>query len=75
MPPVNKGQRWDEDQDAELRQRLKRHETVHEIARAMQRTQDGIRGRVWELRLTLNSPLRPWRDTVSQRKQRGKAQQ
>jgi hypothetical protein len=75
MPPVNKGRPWDEEQDAELRQRLGRNETVGEIARAMQRTQDAIRGRAWELRLTLNSALRPWRDTVSRRKKRAQRDQ
>ena len=75
MPPVNKGLPWDESQDAELRQRLKRNQTVGEISRAMQRTQDGIRGRVWELGLSLNSPLRPWRDKVSRRKKREKSEQ
>ena len=70
MTPRNKGAPWDEEQDLELRRRLTRNETVAQIARAMQRTQDGIRGRAWELRLTLGSSLRPWRVSVAQRTRR-----
>lgn len=55
------GRRWTEDDDARLRRLIAAREPPARIAQALKRTQDAIRGRAAELRLTLPSPLRPWR--------------
>jgi hypothetical protein len=63
-PPVragSKGRRWSDDDDAQLRRLIAGREPPARIARILQRTQDAIRGRAAQLRLTLPSPLRPWR--------------
>jgi hypothetical protein len=55
------GRRWTEDDDAGLRRLIAAREPPARIAKALKRTQDAVRGRAAELRLTLPSPLRPWR--------------
>lgn len=65
--PANRGAPWNEKADAELRRRVAARESVGAIARAMGRTQDAIRGRADQLRITVPSSLRPWRDSPSKR--------
>lgn len=57
-----RGRRWSDDDAAELRRLIVAREPAVRIARTLRRTQDAIRGRAAELRLTLPSPLRPWRE-------------
>ena len=56
-----RGRRWSDEDDAELRRLIAAREPPARIARALNRTQDAIRGRAAELRLTLPSALRPWK--------------
>lgn len=63
-PPAQAGARgrpWSEEDDAALRRLIDGREPPARIARALQRTQDAIRGRAAQLHLTLPSPLRPWK--------------
>lgn len=53
--------RWTADDDAELRRRLADRQRTTEIARAMGRTVDAIRGRAQALGLRLNPSNRPWK--------------
>lgn len=58
---------WTEAEDAELRARLGARQQPAEIARALGRTVDAIRGRAQMLDLTLPSRTRPWRDSPLRR--------
>lgn len=55
---------WTADDDAELRRLAAERHPPGEIARALVRTIDAVRGRAVHLNLVLPSPLRPWRATV-----------
>ena len=54
---------WTEEQDAELRRRLDARQQAAEIARALGRTVDAVRGRAQVLRLTLTARNRPWKES------------
>jgi len=54
---------WTEEQDAELRRRLDARQQAAEIARALGRTVDAVRGRAQVLRLTLTARYRPWMES------------
>jgi hypothetical protein len=62
-----RGVRWTDEADAELRRRVAAKQTIAQIAREMGRTMDAIRGRAATLRITLRSSQRPWRDGVVRR--------
>jgi hypothetical protein len=62
-----RGVRWTDEADAELRKRVAARQTIAQIAREMERTMDAIRGRAASLRITLRSSQRPWRDGVARR--------
>jgi len=64
---ARRGTSWTDDDDAELRQRIKAKQTLAVIAREMGRTMDAVRGRASTLRVTLRSSQRPWRDGVPRR--------
>jgi len=64
---ARRGTSWTDDDDAELRQRIKARQTLAVIAREMGRTMDAVRGRASTLRVTLRSSQRPWRDGVPRR--------
>ncbi len=64
---ANHGKPWTAEADTELRDRVAAKQTIGQIARAMDRTQDAIRGRAATLRITLRSSLQPWRDGLKQR--------
>ena len=49
------GSRWDEQADADLRDRIARGEFLPEIARAMGRTQEAVRSRANFLKLPVRS--------------------
>jgi hypothetical protein len=68
--PRNQGTRWGTDDDAELARLIAARKAVVEIARRLGRTQDAVRGRAWQLRLTLPSTLRPWRKNLALRRPR-----
>jgi hypothetical protein len=53
--------RWSDENDDDLRQRIAARQQIGDIARAMNRTVDGIRGRAATLRLRLPGRNRPWR--------------
>ena len=59
--PPNFRRVWSEDEDRELRRLIAGREPPLRIARALQRTQDAVRGRAGQLGLVVPSPLRPWR--------------
>jgi hypothetical protein len=52
---------WTQEADLELRSRVSARQGVGEIADAMGRTVDAIRGRTTYLHLMLPSRVRPWR--------------
>jgi hypothetical protein len=54
-------QRWSDENDEDLRRRIAARQQIGDIARAMKRTVDGIRGRAATLRLRLPGRNRPWR--------------
>ena len=60
----NQRQRWTVDADAELRRRVDERQCLSLLAKEMDRTQDAIRGRTYELGINLRSALRPWRDVI-----------
>lgn len=68
VSPANRGAPWDDEADAELRQRIGARESLAEITARMGRTRDAIRGRAAELHLALRSGLRPWRDPVKRKR-------
>jgi hypothetical protein len=59
--PKKRGRAWTSEDDADLRTRIDARQQVAVIARETGRTLEAIRGRAATLRLTLPSPLRPWR--------------
>jgi len=58
---------WTEDDDAELRKRLGARQQPGEIAQALGRTIDAVRGRAQVLDLALPSRTRPWRQSPLRR--------
>ncbi|MBJ6121960.1 hypothetical protein [Sphingomonas mollis] len=62
-PPAGRRppRRWSEDDDVELRRRIASRQPIGDIARGLNRTVDGIRGRAATLRLRLPGRNRPWR--------------
>jgi hypothetical protein len=59
MIPPNSGKRWTEEDDKELRLRIRRNEPQWKIARAMGRTFMAIATRAQQLGMKLPAPLRP----------------
>jgi hypothetical protein len=55
----NVGKRWTDQEDEELRARIRRHERQIEIAQALGRTFTAVGSRAQVLGLRLGAPLRP----------------
>jgi len=53
--------RWSEEDDDDLRRCIAARQEISDIARGLNRTVDGIRGRAASLRLRLPGRNRPWR--------------
>ena len=58
---------WTEEDDAGLRERLGSRQQPADIAHALGRTIDAIRGRAQVLGLRLPSRMRPWRESPHRR--------